>query len=103
MLTWRPTQLANKVICLMPWFQPIVMAQWWNVSTKKTVWLGVIAKPLVSALSSSALHPCTKMVDPRFCQVIDWVIGTKHLGHVSEDHWSSAFWWGCSGSWGSIL
>ncbi len=45
------------------WFQPIVVAQWWNASMLMMVWLGVMAKPLVSALLSSALHSCSKMAD----------------------------------------
>jgi hypothetical protein len=33
-----------------------------------TVWLGAMAKPLVSALPSSALNPCSKMAHPCFVE-----------------------------------
>jgi hypothetical protein len=66
MLTWQPVLLADEVICIAPWLQPIIVAQQWNTSTKMMVWSGVMAKPLVSALSSRGLHPCSKMVDPLF-------------------------------------
>jgi hypothetical protein len=66
MSTWHPALLANEVICLAPWFQPIAVAQRWNASTKMMVWSGVMAKPSVSALSSSGFHPCSKMVDPLY-------------------------------------
>ncbi len=68
MSTWQLVLLANEVICIVPWFQPIVDARWWNNLTKMMVWSGVMAKPLVSALSSSDLYPCSKMVDPLFVE-----------------------------------
>jgi hypothetical protein len=39
----------------------MAVARWGKASTKMMVWLGVMAKPLVSALSLSALHPCFKV------------------------------------------
>jgi hypothetical protein len=38
-----------------------------------------------------------------FFRVINQVIGAHRLGHVGKDHGGSACWWGCSGSWGSVL
>ncbi len=35
---------------------------------KVTVWFGVMAKPLVSVLLLSALHPCSKMADTLFVE-----------------------------------
>jgi hypothetical protein len=60
--------LLKVVICLLPWFQPIAVVQQWKALTKMMVWLGVLAKPMVSALLLSALHPWSKMAYPLFVE-----------------------------------
>ena len=59
-----PSLLMKEVICLAPAFQPMRVALREKASTKTTDWAIDILKPSVSALSSSALHPLSKIAFP---------------------------------------
>ncbi len=102
MLTWCPALLANVVICQAPWFQPIIVAWWWNASTKMTFWSG--------SLKSHRLVPYHQVLCTLAQIWLTLVSSRNQLGHwrpasehVGKDHWSSTCWWGCSGSWGHVL
>jgi hypothetical protein len=65
--------------------------------------VGGHAKAIGKCFVGECFAPLLKNGSPLFCQVINQVIGAKRLGRVGKDHWSSACWWGCSGSWGRVL
>ena len=54
-----PAEFEKVVFFLDPTFHPSSVAGWVRASTKMTVGLAVMLNPLVRALSSGVLHPCS--------------------------------------------